>query len=336
LRLRWLGLGVFALALCLQTSASRAAGTPRALVPVQTYDFGTVEQGQKVSHCFELENRGNGPLEIVRMQLSLPDMSARVPASIPAGQTAKICIEFGTSTLDLKVRAQALLFTDDPSARQISLLVAGAVRAPIDFVPMSAVFAAVWKGEGSQSAIRIVNNRPEPLRVSGLNVEGKDFKAQLETQKPGRVYKLVVTIPHDLAPGYYGGTIDLNTDNPEYAHVRVPVNIVVRNEIYTFPLGINFGSISLAQINSNRDASDLEQWVLVKKRTGKFKITSIRSEVAAIQFTQSPQGESNTFRITATLARDGVRPGPLAGDIRVTTDDPATPELTIPVSGNIR
>jgi hypothetical protein len=337
LRLHSLGVGVFALTLCSIAPTARAAGSPKASASVQSFDFGIVKKGEKVSHCFRLENRGSAPLKIEQMQLTLPDMTARVPASIPAGKDAPVCVEFGTSTLSLKVRAQALLFTNDPAKPRIPLLMTGVVKAPIDLVPMGAVFAAVWKGEGGHGAVTIVNNEPKPLQVRGLDVEGQDFKARLETQKAGEVYKLVVTIPRDLGPGYYTGTVYVNTDSADYARIGIPINIVVKNEIYTFPLGINFGSISLAQIDSNpAAAADLEQWVLVKKRAGNFGIKSIRSDVPGLKITQAPEGESNTFRVDVALSKWHLQPGSLDGKIRVLTDDPAVPEVIVPVSGEIR
>jgi len=335
-RLHWLGFAVFALTLCSLARTGRAAGSPAVFAPVKSYDFGTVKQGEKVSHCFRLENQGNAPLKIEHMQLTLPDMTARVPVSIPAGKTAPVCVQFGTSTLNLKVRAQARLSTNDPTQPQISFLVTGVVKAPIDLVPMAAVFAAVWKGEGGQGTVTIVNNQPKPLQVRGLEVEGREFKARLETQKAGQVYKVVVTIPRDLAPGYYTGTVYANTDSADYARIGIPINLLVRNEIYTFPLVINFGAISLAQIDSNPAAADLAQWVLVKKRAGKFGIKSIRSDVTGLKVTQTPEGESNTFRVDVALSKGHLQPGSLDGKIHLLTDDPAVPEVIVPVSGEIK
>ena len=336
LRLHCLGLGVLALTLCSQTPAVRAEDSPKAFAPVRNYDFGTVKQGEKVSHCFKLENRGSAPLKAVRVELSLPDMTVHVPESIPAGQPGEACIELGTSKLSLKVRAQALVITNDPSQPQIPFLITGVVKSPIDMIPMGAVFAGVWKDEGGQSTLTIVNNLPEPLQVRGVKVEGQDFKAQLQTEKPGEVYKLVVTIPRGLTPGSYTGSVDVNTDSARYALIHIPVSILVKDEIYTFPTAINFSSVNLAEINSNPAASDLAEWFLVKKHTGEFKIKSITSDVRGLTITQSPpEGESGTFRVDLTLT-EHVAAGSLVGKIQVLTDDPAVAELVVPVTGQIQ
>jgi protein-disulfide isomerase len=334
LRLHWRVLGVLVLTLCSQTATVRAEDSPKAFAPARNYDFGTVKQGEKVSHCFKLENRGSAPFKTVRMELSLPDMTARVPGSIPAGKPGEACIELDTSKLSLKVRAQALLFTNDPSQPQIPLLMTGVVKQPIDLIPMGAVFAGVWKEEGGQSTLTIVNNRPKPLQVRGLRVEGQDFKAQLQTEKPGEVYQLVVTIPRGLTPGSHTGRVDINTDSARYALIRVPINILVNDEIYAFPQGVDFGSIDLAQIGSNPAATNLAEWFLVKKHTGKFKIKSITSDVPGLKIKQTPEGESNTFRVDV-IPTERLQAGSLAGKIQVLTDDPAIPQLVLRVTGDI-
>jgi hypothetical protein len=319
------------------SSSGRAAETPKAFVPAASYDFGTVKQGEKVSHCFELRNQGSAPLKIEKMQLTFPKMTARAAGSIPPGKSGTVCIDLGTDDLSLKVKAQAAVFVNDPHQPQIPLVLTGVVKAPIDLVPMGAVLASVWKGDGGERTVTIVNNRPQPLHIRGIETEGQHFTARIETEKSGQVYKLAVSIPRDLAPGHYIGSVYINTDSTRYARIRIPINILVKNEIYTFPLGVNFRTINLAQIDSDPSALvDLAEWFMVKKRAGKFKIKSITSDLPALHITQTPEGESNSFRVDVVLSRNRLEQGRLAGNIHVAIDDPAVPELTVPVSGEIR
>jgi hypothetical protein len=315
----------------------RAAGSPKAIVLAPSYDFGTITQGATVSHCFELKNNGTAPLTITRMELSLPEMTARTAASIAPGKKGQVCVELGTSTLSLKLSAQALVILNDPARTQIPLVLAGVVKAPIDLVPMGAVFAAVWKGEPAERSVTIVNNLPNPLHVRGLETEGQHFTAKLVTQKPDKVYKVVVTVPPDVPPGRYTGFVYVNTDSARFSRIRLGVNILVKTEIYTFPDAVAFGTVNLAQLQADpSQVTSLVEWLLVKKRVGKFKIKSISSDVPGLEFTQTPKGESNTFHVNVALSKGHLQPGSLDGKIRVLTDDPAIPEVIVPVSGQIR
>jgi hypothetical protein len=51
-------------------SAAEAAGdaaseAPRIEIPQTTYDFGTITQGERVSHTFAVRNTGNAPLKLI-------------------------------------------------------------------------------------------------------------------------------------------------------------------------------------------------------------------------------------------------------------------------------
>ncbi len=341
LNFRWRDLGVLVVAatvgICCPPSQGWAADSPKATVPAPSYDFGTIAQGETVSHCFELENNGTAPLKIARMELSLPEMTTRTSASIAPGKKGHVCVELGTSTLSLMVSAQALLFLNDPTQPRIPLVLTGVVKAPIDLIPMGAVFAAVWKGERAEQSVTIVNNLPKPLHVRGLETEGQHFTARLVTQKPDEVYKVLVTVPPDVPPGRYTGAVYVNTDSARFSRIRLGVNIFVKTEIYTFPSAVAFGTVNLAQLEADPSlAASLIEEFLVKKHIGKFTIKSISSDVPGLEFTQTPKGESNTFRVDVALSTAPLRPGSFAGNIRVRTDDAAFPELTVPVSGEIR
>ncbi len=342
LNFRWRNLGgvlvvAATLVICCPPAQGWAAGSPKATVPAPSYDFGTIAQGETVSHCFELENNGTAPLKIARMELSLPEMTTRTTASIAPGKKGQVCVELGTSTLSLKVSAQALVMLNDPARPQIPLVLTGVVKAPIDLIPMGAVFAAVWKGEPAERSVTIVNNLPNPLHVRGLETEGQHFTAKLVTQKPDKAYKVVVTVPPDVPPGRYTGFVYVNTDSPRFSRIRLGVNILVKTEIYTFPDAVAFGTVNLAQLQADpSQVTSLVEWFLVKKRVGKFKIKSISSDVPGLEFTQTPKGESNTFHVDVALSKGHLQPGSLDGKIRVLTDDPAIPEVIVPVSGQIR
>jgi hypothetical protein len=333
------GLGAFALAaaltLCCLCVQGWAASSPKAVVPAPNYDFGTIRQGEKVSHCFELANRGTASLKTGQMELSLPDMTARATASIAPGKTGQVCVELGTSSLSLKVTARVLVILNDLTQPRIPLVLTGVVKAPIDLVPMGAVFAAVWKGERAERSVMIVNNQPKPLHVRGLETEGQYFTAKLVTEKADQVYKVTVEVPPNAPPGRYTGFLYVDTDDARFSRIRLGVNIFIKDEIYTFPGGVAFGTVNLAQVQADPSmAISLNESFLVKKRAGKFAIKSIASDVPEIETTQTPTGESNTFRVDVTLSRH-LQPGSLAGKIRVLTDDPAVPVLIVPVSGQI-
>ena len=330
------GLLACSAALLLGNGALQAADAPHAVVSEPRYDFGALRQGEKVSHCFAIRNDGSVPLEISRMALSLPGMTARSSSVISPGESDQICIDLDTSSLSLEINATARLDLNDPAQPRITLVLHGRVKQPIDMLPLSAVFAAVFKGEGAERHVRIENNEPEPLNILRLEPEGEHFKAAINTLEAGRVYDLVVDIPPDVPSGRYGEFVNLDTDNQKFPRLRVGVNIFVKTDVYAFPEAVDFGVVSVAQLTAHPElAGALAQSFLLKKRAGTFRILSIESDVPALRITQTPDGDSGTFSIEVTLIVDKLRPGPLAGQIRLKTTDSEFPEFVVPVRGSV-
>lgn len=42
------------------------AGTPQIYIPDDSYDFGSIKQGSKVSHTFKVYNKGDAPLKLIK------------------------------------------------------------------------------------------------------------------------------------------------------------------------------------------------------------------------------------------------------------------------------
>jgi len=69
---------------------AHAAGT--AVFRETTYDFGTVKQGQKVTHVFPVRNTGDTPVTIERVELQMPGVTARFRPLIAPGDEGKITL----------------------------------------------------------------------------------------------------------------------------------------------------------------------------------------------------------------------------------------------------
>jgi hypothetical protein len=81
----------------------------------------------------------------------------------------------------------------------------------------------------------------------------------------------------------------------------------------------------------------LTQTFMVKKREGQFEIKSLESDLPFLSLTRSPgTGGSTGFRIDVGMRSAMLRPGKIKGTIHIQTDDTRFPELTIPVSAEVR
>jgi hypothetical protein len=235
------------------------------------------------------------------------------------------------------VHTWVIIVSNDPTVPRFPLYLNGVVNAPIDLLPYSTVFASLFKGESANRGVIVINNQKIPLKVLSLDAQGQHFKASLKIRKPGQIYEVAIDIPPTLPPGRYNEYAYLKTDSPERPRLRIGVNILVKNEIYTFPTEVDFGQVGPARLAGHPDdAGLLTASFLVKKREGQFSIDSIKCDVPGLQLTQTPRGDSDAFRFDVALPVNKLKPGRLDGNIRLHTDDGKVPEIIVPIRGVVQ
>jgi hypothetical protein len=335
-------------ALCLMMTSTLFIASPRAqhlpqgpqaILPNLSHDFGSVEQGSKVVHQFTIRNAGTASLTLTRLSLSESGMTAKMRPAILPGEQATLTVEWDTAGVKGTVEGKAVLEVNDPAKPQITFVLTGVVKQPIEFLPYQAIFASVYRGESGHRSVRIVNNRERPLGISRLEQQGEHFHAAFKPVESGKLYELEVTVPASVPPGRYTEAVFLYTDDPKMPRLMVPVNVLVKPDVYANPETVDFGRVALRELAHNSSALDLlTQSFIVRKRAGNFSITTVTSDIPFVTIRRSPDGEGSAeaFRIDVALMNNRLQPGPISGTIRILTDDKEFPELIVAVRGEIQ
>jgi hypothetical protein len=303
-----------------------------------THDFGTAKQGQPIVHAFVIQNRGTQPLVIDRVDLSQRGMNARFARQIDAGQERTITITWDTKAISGEVKAEAVVRFQDAAVPTLTLVLNGVIKAPIELLPNPAVFFSVYRGETAERRIQIVNNEETPVTVKGVEVASSHFTAEVKPVQPGRTYELIVRVPSDVPPGRYMESATVLTDRAESPRLPVSVNVLVKTDLYANPEAVDFGTVSLKEVDRSPHLLELlTQPVILRRRQGTFEIKSVESSIPAVQVVQEPaKGRSESFRLDVSLVRSQLQPGPLEGSIRILTTADDFPEIVLKVSGTVR
>jgi hypothetical protein len=205
----------------------------------------------------------------------------------------------------------------------------------LEFRPVAAAFFSVWAGVSADRVITIVDNDDRPLRIARIEPNGKHFEATLHTAQEGKEYELRITVPAGTEPGRFMESVTVVTDHPRYAAVRIPVNVLVKSDVYVNPETVDFGRLTPTALR--RETLDLlTQTFLLKKRQGTLRIHSIETDVPGLIIKRDPPDqESDVFRIDVALAKERLAKGSLNGTIRITTDDLRFSVLIVPVTGEV-
>ena len=313
-------------------SAISAEEYGHVVVPETAHNFGIVKQGDVISYTFVIRNTDVVPLNIERFELSQLGMTARATPMIAAGAEGKITLKWDTRNVTGKVTGKGILYFDDPVQKPVVLVLSGAVKPPIEFVPARIVYLSLFKGESAAQTVTIINNdESRPLEITRIERRGEHFVAELHTPRSGDVHNIVLTIPSVTAPGRYLEALEIHTDDPTRSPLMIGVNILVKENLYTFPQILEFNTMHGSQVTGQ-----VTQSLLVKKREGQFEINRVTSTIPFLAIEREPDGKSGTFRIDVSIDSTQLKPGTTSGVLRIETDDSQFPEVVVPVRVELR
>lgn len=315
-----------------------ASAVPKVVMDTQTQDFGRVRQGEVVSQTFRLHNGGDSVLRIEQARFSMPGMSIRAKQEIAPGASSDLIISWNTRGFTQQVKGQTLLTLNDPAQPQLILTSSGEVQAPLEVLPIPALYLSQYRGEAGGGSLEIRNHQSRPVQIKKLEPRGSHFSARLETLDAGKHYKLHVEVPADTPAGRYRESLLLHTDDPARPRLGIEVNVLVKNEVHVSPETVDFGRLSLSRLQQQPNILELiRQTLVVSNRDGAMQITSLKSDLQGLQLAQLPAAPSRAkaFRLDIGLDAGQLKPGALSGRIELDTDNPAMPHLSIPVSGTL-
>jgi hypothetical protein len=308
--------------------------TVRVLAP--RFDFGTIVQGEVVSHRFALKNDGLTALRIQGVSATAPLLPGRVPVHMGPGAEVAIPVELDTAKLNGSFEGDIVITLNDPSVGEVRLTVTGRVVPPVEVTPRPALFAATQRGEPRQVFVDIINHEADPLVIEALEHSTERFTTRLETVEAGRRYRLHLNLNPSGPAGKHKENIRIRMAGKRHAALTIPAYTNLRERVYTFPDAVDLGRLRLADVEARPDMLTQTAQTLMVYRPGQsdFEV-KMRTDLPEIhlQWERGPHGDRYQARVM--LLKDKLRPGPITGSIVIQTNDPEFPTLTVPVSGAI-
>jgi hypothetical protein len=312
------------------------AAAPRVDLATTELDFGKVRQGDPVAANVSIGNSGTEALVIERMEFTVPGMTARLKQTIDPGDSAVVELKWDTERLRGAVEGRLSLYLNDPAVPRVDIDLHGEVMPAIEFVPRPALYLSQFAGETQSGSIILKSNQDEPLQIEGLRASSDRFESRIETIEPDRSFKLVVSTRPDLKPGRYRDQLWIATSDSGHPELHIEVNILVKPDLFVTPDAVDFGTISRSHLIGRPEALGLlRQSVVIRRRQGTMRVTSASADLSALDLTISPDGSAEGFLLEVGMRPEKLEAGSVLGSIRIETDDPAHPELTIPVRGEV-
>ena len=117
----------------LSDAQSRA---PRVVVPEPSFNFGSVPQGQRVVHEYELRNAGDGDLTIQRVSPACGCTATTVTSNtVKPGGSEKIKVEFDTTGFSGEKKKSIQVLTNAADKPELTLTLVGTVVRGVSLQP---------------------------------------------------------------------------------------------------------------------------------------------------------------------------------------------------------
>lgn len=217
-----------------------------------------------------------------------------------------------------------------------ALLFAGrAAAAAVDVLPYPAFFVSTPRGVEKTATLQVVNREKEPVEIS-VAEQPAGVKVSIEPVEPGRKYRLSLTVPADAPAGRKSEHLSLKTTSAARPLVRVGVNTLVRERVYTFPDAVDLGSLRRNQLpEAGAPPNVLSQTLMVYQSGGNDFQVQAESDIPGLEVRAERGPKGDRVQLTLQLTRPTAAAGPIVGTLRLRTNDPAFPLVRVPVHGRI-
>lgn len=226
-------------------SASPAPG-PMIEFTEKDYNWGKVEAGEVVKHVFIVSNAGTANLLISNVHPSCGCTTAGdwTKTPIEPGKTGTIPVQFNSARYSSSVPLTKAIdvYSNAKNHPHDTVFLRGLVHKSIEVTPPSPIISVVADSTNNVSTtVHITCQADQAVELSDAVSSSKSFAADLQTVKPGKEYKLVITALPPFVVGSSTAAITLKTTLSNTPTLDVNVIANIQPEIQVSPPQLRIG-----------------------------------------------------------------------------------------------
>ena len=305
-----------------------AAAPPSVAIEPAAIAFGTVLEGVVIEPQVTVRNTGSQPLVLRGAQMLAPLVATRMPATIGPGETATLRFRLDTASLLGPFESDVVLL--GPDNVEVGHFVVEGRVIPVVASEPGVVLLATLPGERKSTTTLIVNHGADPVEVT-LERAPEHLTARLSVIEAGKRYRLDVESSGSAPVGRHRLAVMFSTTSPRRPTFSVPINLLVRARVYTFPEQVEFGRLSAS--DARRQPTALTQTLMVYQQGGHAFQARFETDVAGLAITAEQGPSRDRWQATLRLDPHAHALGEIRGQVVITTNDPEFPRITVPVVG---
>lgn len=234
----------------------------------EVWDFGTVKQGEKVTHVFEVKNLGGAELVISGVRTSCGCTTALLssPETAP-GSSSQIKVTFDSSRFEGKITHYIYIESNDPDEGLRKLAITAIVEVPpkstMKQTKASWDFGLITEGERLTYILSVANRGEQELAISEIRTSAHCTAEVLSANsiRPGRMAKIRISYDSTGRKGVVREYLYIDFSEPSKKTAVFPITGYVmepKSELAIFPIFLDFGTIK--QGEERNEIIKLKNW----------------------------------------------------------------------------
>lgn len=298
--------------------------------PEPRHDIGEVRCGTRRVHAFPFVNRGPDAVEITDTRASCGCLTPRLEKRVyQPGERGEIRLEINTLSQPAGSHTwRVQVFTRrGGQTEETALDVSGRVIAEIQVQPP---VLNIFANQAVSHTITVTDLRPRSSTVTDARTSSPYLKTRIMGRRQddaGRwVHTIQVDVAADCPEGRHHEVVSIDTDDPAYRDLQVPVTVVrrARQHVAAVPAAVTWqapaGEPLPARLVLVRGADDRP-----------VQVERVEADDPALVCQWAP-GPGNQATVKLRVDRSRMTGDSLQGVVRVQVSQPERQTLTIPVT----
>lgn len=216
-----------AVALILSTLPAMSLAAPIIYSPESTFDFGTILQGQDVTHIFTVENRGTNPLLLGDIRTTCGCTAATTSnKNLLPGGNATIKVVFDSKDASGRTSKEVVIANNDPTAPSYSLRLTGTVSPRFQVAPAQVNLGMLAAGSIKTITLSVTNHSGETTQIlsAGSAQQFITQKLVFPVSLPvGKTIEIPVSVTAPKEGRFISGTLTIKTTSRHKPEIAVPI-----------------------------------------------------------------------------------------------------------------
>jgi hypothetical protein len=313
--------------------ATLVAAEPSPLaIDSPAVNVGEVTANKPLVQTFRLKNTGTATMTITEVAGVCGCVRHELAAkTLEPGRTTELTVGInlltqpeGPNTWKMIVRFRT--DTEPPTTGERVVSLSAKVKKDVTVEPVALMLLSEKEITGT---LTVVDRRGKPLTVTGARVGLKEARTEVKpaTEAGGkRSQQIALTIADACPAGQYADELCIDTDDPEYKELRIPVRVIKKaaaTGVQAVP-----GSVSLRFAREQTTASYLVRLRDADDREVVVDKAEADSPAIACKWAAGP-GNMTTLRVSVDLTKAN---GSSLGVVTVRLKVPVAETILIPVS----